>query len=55
MAHPVLLRYLSYYTTFAEHAFIAYGSVQPSAGLGHVCSCLFSEMVTVSRSNRVAT
>ena len=23
--------------------FIAYGGARPSAGLGHVCSCLFSE------------
>ena len=30
------------FTTFA------YGSAWPSAGLGHVCSCLFSEMITVT-------
>ena len=42
MAHPVMFRYISYSTTLAEHAFIAYDGAWPSAGLGHVCSCLFS-------------
>ena len=64
MAHPVVLKYLSYSTTLAEHAahrlrssptfiayvhrlhssptFIAYGGARASAGLRHVCSCLFS-------------
>ena len=26
--------------------FIAYSSARPSAGLRHVCSCLFNEMIT---------
>ena len=46
MAHTLVFRYLSYSTTLAEHAVIAYGGAWPSAGLGHVCSRLFSEMVT---------
>ena len=46
MAHPVVFTYLSYSTTFAEHAFVAYVSAQPSAGLGHVCSRLFNVSIS---------
>ena len=35
--------------------FIAYGGARPSAGLGHVCSHLFNEMVPQSPPDRVAT
>ena len=35
--------------------FNAYGGARPSAGLEHVCSCLFNEMVIQSSSDRVAT
>ena len=46
MAHPVVFRYISYSTTLAEMPVIAYGGARPLAGLGHVCSRLFSEMVS---------
>ena len=55
MAHLVVFRYISYFTTLAEHAVIAYDGARPSAGLGHVCSRLFREMVTELPCNRVAT
>ena len=43
MAHPVVFRYLSYSTTLAEYAFHRiHRGARPSAGLGHVCSRLFS-------------
>ena len=40
-AHPVVFRYLSYSTTLAEHAV---HRLRP----GHVCSCLFNEMISQS-------
>ena len=43
---PVVLKYLSYSTTLAEHAIHCLRRCRPLAGLGHVCSRLFSEMVS---------
>ena len=44
MTHPIVFRYLSY-STEQNMLFITYDGVQPLAGMGHVCSCLFNEMV----------
>ena len=46
MAHPLGFRYLSYSTTLAEHAVHRLRQCRPSAGLGHVCSRLFNEMMS---------
>ena len=42
MDHPLVLRYLSYSTTLAEHVIHLQRQCPALAGLGHVCLCLFS-------------